>query len=393
MSQPQPAGRPTEQPADIGRSRRVDARHHVVDARHHVVGARHHGDVDARGARSDFAVNVAVDTPPAFVAEAIAAEIPRLASYPDPAPATEALAAELGVPTGCVLLTNGSAEAFTLVALLRRWVEPVVVEPQFTEPAQALVGTGQHPARWTLDDASGWALDAPALATAHPGADLVVVGNPTNPTSRLHPRDALLHLVDPAVSPDERVLLVDEAFLDVSTDPGQSLVADAASRGGAPHAGADILVTGSLTKTYGLAGLRAGYVVGSPRTIAQLGELQPHWSVNALALAAVLAVCTDEGRAFRAEQRQRLRANAAHLAATLRDLGLAVPVEPDGPFVLARHPRAAALREGLRAKGIAVRRGDTFRGLDDAWLRFAARDAGPVSELADGIRSVLEELP
>lgn len=388
--------------------------------------AGHHGDVDARGARLDLAVNVAVDQPPAFLAEAIAREIPRLAAYPDAAPATAALAAELGVPTECVLLTNGSAEAFTLVAHLTRWRAPLVVEPQFTEPGQALLHAGSAFTAHLLDRGDRWALDPAAIeagcgSAASPVApDLVVVGNPTNPTSRLHPRSDLLRLVDPATTPPDRVLLVDEAFLDVATDPTQTLVRDAASgthRTNAPltsagHSNADltnagltssghtsgdrtrpIIVTGSLTKTYGLAGLRAGYVVSSPDVVRRLRDHQPHWSVSSLALAAVLAVCTPQGRDFRDAQRERLRRNAAHLADTLRARGLHVPVDPDGPFVLAQHPRAAALREGLRAKGIAVRRGDTFRGLDDTWLRFAARDAGPVSELAGGIRAVLEEIP
>ncbi|MCG7321537.1 aminotransferase class I/II-fold pyridoxal phosphate-dependent enzyme [Arsenicicoccus bolidensis] len=380
--------------------------------------AGHHGDVEARGARLDLAVNVAVGQPPAFLAEAIAREIPRLASYPDAAPATATLAAELGVPTECVLLTNGSAEAFTLVAHLVPWRAPLVVEPQFTEPGQALLHAGSAFTAHLLDRADRWALDPAAVeagcgSAASPVApDLVVVGNPTNPTSRLHPRTELLRLVDPATTPPDRVLLVDEAFLDVSTDPTQTLVRDAASgthrtsagltsagsAGSAASAREDdrtrpIIVTGSLTKTYGLAGLRAGYVVSSPDVVRRLRDHQPHWSVSSLALAAVLAVCTPQGRDFRDAQRERLRRNAAHLADTLRARGLQVPVDPDGPFVLAQHPRAAALREGLQAKGIAVRRGDTFRGLDDTWLRFAARDAGPVSELAGGIRAVLEEIP
>ena len=346
----------------------------------------HHGDVEARGARLDLAVNVAVAQPPAFVAEAIVREVPRLAAYPDPTAATETLAAELGVPAGCVLLTNGSAEAFTLVARLRPWREPLVLEPQFTEPAEALRHAGTPATAHLLDPATGWAVDGASVPAA---ADLVVVGNPTNPTSRLHPREQILRLVDTATTPDDRVLLVDEAFLDVSTDPAQTVVPDAACRTAGDRT---ILVTGSLTKTFGLAGLRAGYVVGPEREIDRLRRLQPHWSVNALALAAVLTVCTPRGRDFRDEQRARLRANASHLAATLRACGLHVPVDPDGPFVLAQHPRAASLREGLRATGIAVRRADTFWGLDDTWLRFAARDSGPVDELAAGIRQIEEEI-
>ncbi|WP_409485539.1 aminotransferase class I/II-fold pyridoxal phosphate-dependent enzyme [Arsenicicoccus dermatophilus] len=349
----------------------------------------HHGDVDARGARLDLAVNVAVPEPPAFVTAAIGREVARLAAYPDPRAATAALAEDLGVPAGCLLLTNGSAEAFQLVARLRPWRGPVVVEPQFTEPGLELVAAGTAPAWHALDEGTGWALDADLLRDRHPDADLVVVGNPTNPTSRLHPRAELLRLVDPATTPDDRVLLVDEAFLDVSTDPTQTLVADAVTDRPGERA---VLVTGSLTKTYGLAGVRAGFLVGPAPLVARLAQRQVHWSVNSLALAAVLAVCTPQGRAFRDAQRERLVRNAGHLAAMVRELGLRVPVDPGGPFVLAHHPHAEQLRERLRDEhGIAVRRADTFRGLDPTWIRIAARDPEQVAELADGIRTILQE--
>ncbi|MBD4652300.1 aminotransferase class I/II-fold pyridoxal phosphate-dependent enzyme, partial [Xanthomonas citri pv. citri] len=83
-------------------------------------------------------------------------------------------------------------------------------------------------------------------------ADLVVVGNPTNPTGRLHPATDLLALRRPG-----RVLVVDEAFMD-ATDESQSLIGSDMD---------DLLVLRSLTKTYGLAGIRAGYVVGDSQLV------------------------------------------------------------------------------------------------------------------------------
>jgi len=64
----------------------------------------------------------------------------------------------------------------------------------------------------------------------------------------------------------------------------------------------------------------------------------------------------------------------SHLVARLTEAGLDVVREPAGPFVLVHHPHAARLRDGLRRKGLAVRRGDTFPGLGPQWLRIAARE-------------------
>ncbi|MEV6595138.1 aminotransferase, partial [Streptomyces acidicola] len=74
---------------------------------------------------------------------------------------------------------------------------------------------------------------------------------------------------------------------------------------------------------------------------------------------------------------RRIAADRAHLVAGLREFapdGLVVAEPAEGPFVLVRLARAARVRHHLRGLGFAVRRGDTFPGLDDGWLRLAVRD-------------------
>ena len=87
-------------------------------------------------------------------------------------------------------------------------------------------------------------------------ADLVIVGNPTNPTAVLHTREQLLALRRPG-----RILVIDEAFADSIPGEPESLAAEALP---------DVLVLRSLTKTWSLAGLRVGYALGSPDLLARL---------------------------------------------------------------------------------------------------------------------------
>ena len=87
-------------------------------------------------------------------------------------------------------------------------------------------------------------------------ADLVVVGNPTNPTSVLHTREQFLALRRPG-----RIVVVDEAFADSIPGEPQSLAGDALP---------DVLVLRSLTKTWALAGLAGGLCAGSPELLARL---------------------------------------------------------------------------------------------------------------------------
>ncbi len=81
-----------------------------------------------------------------------------------------------------MLPTAGAAEAFTLIARMRPWQHPVVVHPQFTEPHAALEQAGHRV------DTVLCRPDSTLDVTSVPDeADLVVIGNPTNPTGVLHP--------------------------------------------------------------------------------------------------------------------------------------------------------------------------------------------------------------
>lgn len=340
----------------------------------------HHGDTEARGVEVDFAVNVVSPYPPDFVVSAMNNALARIAEYPDERAAHAQLAAHLGVAPDSLLLVNGVAEAFTLIAAMRPWTAPAVVHPQFTEPEAALRAAGHAPHRVILSPESDFSLGSAAVPEA---ADLMMVGNPTNPTSRLHPADRLLELCVPG-----RLLVVDEAFIDVTPDSGplvatgESLLPLAATRRG-------ILVLRSLTKTFGLAGIRAGYVVGHPAEIACLARLRPPWSVNSLALAAVQAIATRPGDAYVATMASLLEERRPEQVAGLAQRGFQVVPGSAGPFLLARHPRAATIRRELRDRGVAVRRGDTFPGLDGTWVRLALRGAKERARLFEALDAIL----
>ncbi|MCC9685388.1 Rv2231c family pyridoxal phosphate-dependent protein CobC [Streptomyces sp. MNU103] len=327
---------------------------------------RHHGDAEVRddgGALVDLAVNVRADTPPDWLRDRIAASLAGLAAYPDGRAARAAVAARHGLPVERVLLTAGAAEAFVLLARALKVSRPVVVHPQFTEPEAALRDAGHTVDRVLLRESDGFRLDPAAVPE---DADLVVVGNPTNPTSVLHPAGVLAGLARPG-----RTLVVDEAFMDAVPGEREAL----AGRTDVPG----LVVLRSLTKTWGLAGLRIGYVVAAAETVALLERAQPLWPVSTPALAAAEA-CVSPAALVEAEEAARVvAANRAYLIAGLRDFashGLRVVEPAEAPFVLVRVPDGAAVRERLRTLGYATRRGDTFPGLGTEWLRLAVRDRG-----------------
>jgi histidinol-phosphate aminotransferase len=332
----------------------------------------HHGDLEVGDGLVDLAVNVRAGTPPPWLLDAITASLTDLAAYPRQDAAVAAVAHRHGVAPDRVLLTAGAAEAFVLIARAFRPRHPVVVHPQFTEPEAALRSAGHLVDRVILRPENGFALDPSAVPA---DADLVVIGNPTNPTSVLHRADELRELARP-----DRILVVDEAFMDAVPGEPESLV-------GASIPG--LVVVRSLTKTWGLAGLRVGYVVAGAGLVEQLAAVQPHWPVSTPALAAAIA-CSNERAVAEADQAaldiERQRVHLLDGLGTVK--GLSTYGVARAPFVLVHLPGAAGVRESLRGQGFAVRRGDTFPGLGPDWLRIAVRP----EDVTDQLVKVLIEL-
>jgi histidinol-phosphate aminotransferase len=336
---------------------------------------RHHGDREVGAGLVDLAVNVRVPQPPAWLRDVLAAGLADLAAYPDATEATHAVARHHGRRPDEVLLTAGAAEAFTLLARALRPAEisrAVVVHPQFTEPEVALTVAGHRVDRVVLPEAPGFKLDPEAVPD---DADLVVVGNPTNPTSVLHPAAALRRLARPG-----RVVVVDEAFMDAVPGEPESLSGERLP---------GVVVVRSLTKTWGLAGLRAGYVVGDADVVARCAAVQPAWSVSSLALLATRACCTPRADAEGSAAAVDLAVNREHLVRRLTEIGLQPVTPATAPFVLVRAPRGLEVRESLRCRGFAVRRGDTFPGLGGDWLRIAVRAPDVTDALTLALADVL----
>jgi histidinol-phosphate/aromatic aminotransferase/cobyric acid decarboxylase-like protein len=313
---------------------------------------RLHGDAVAAPGMLDFAVNVWPGERPAALRAALRAALddPR---YPDDRAAREAVAARHGRDDDEVLALNGACEGFWLLAHALRPRVAACVHPSFTEPEAALRASGAEIVRIARDPRD-WSFDPAAVPER---ANIVVLGNPNNPTGAVDATASILELLQPG-----RVVVVDESFMDFVPEPAPTLA-------GEPRQG--LVVVRSLTKLWTLAGIRAGYLLAPPQLVAALAAQRQPWSVNALALAA-LEACAREVATPR-----RVSAEVAHARAELLGAIQALPRvrawSGAANFLLLEVPDGEAVVDALRAAGIAVRPASSFPGLGEDHIRVAVR--------------------
>jgi histidinol-phosphate aminotransferase len=184
-----------------------------------------------------------------------------------------------------------------------------------------------------------WSLPA-AFGAPATGLKLAFLPNPNSPTGTMVSREAILELADRLTCP----LLVDEAYVEFADFSCVDLVAR----------NEKILVSRSLSKSYGLAGLRFGYIVAQPQLIAELVKMKDSYNCDSLSITAATAAIDDQ--AWLIDNRRKIVATRGRLAGGLAHLGFdAIPSQAN--FVWCSHPRqpAKSLYEQLKAAHLLVR--------------------------------------
>ena len=347
-------------------------------------GGRHHGAHGGALARSldvserdllDFSQNVnPLGVPPQALEAARRALDEEAGRYPDlDYPRLRgALATYLGAPPENIVPTNGGAEALFLAARSAgAGGKALILEPTFSEYAAAALAAGLEPVRRVARrQEDNFRLDLAALDDLE-GVALVFLCNPNNPTGDALTRDEVLEVVG-HVRERNAVLVVDEAFADFA--PEVSVVA---------AVGGGLYVARSFTKFFAIPGLRLGCLVCSEPARAQ--ELQPSWSVNAVAAAAGAAAVRDRG--FVASSLAEVVRLREQLFEALEALPGLSPFRGAANFLLVRGP--AGLPARLARRGVLVRGCEPFPGLGAGYFRVAVRGAADNERLLAAIREEL----
>ena len=277
---------------------------------------------------------------------AIRGALDDLAYYPDGSgyELKHALERKFGVPPERVVLGNGSNDVLELVA--RSFLTPadsaVYSRHAFLVYPLVVQAIG---AKHIEVPAKAFGSDLEAMARAiREDTKLVFLANPNNPTGTFNDWASVRAFVERV--PGDVLVVLDEAY-------GEYLPAAQQS----PSLGwitqhPNVVVTRTLSKAYGLAGLRIGFAVADPRVADLMNRVRQPFNVNHLAMVAAVAALDDE--AFIAKSRETNAAGLRQLAEGFRALGLEC-IPSLGNFISVRVGDAARVYAALLAKGVIVR--------------------------------------
>jgi aspartate/methionine/tyrosine aminotransferase len=205
---------------------------------------------------------------------------PTIYGYP---PLLEAIAHLKGVASECVVEATGTSLAnhLAMSALFAPGDEVLIEEPTYELILNAALYLGARVRRFPRHAAQNFALD-PSEVAKHltPHTRLIVLCNLHNPSGTLATEQQLRAVGDLAASVGARVL-VDEVYLECLHHPPVAT---------ALHLGPQFVVTSSLTKAYGLSGLRCGWILAEPALAQQMWQLNDLFAASPVHVAELLSV-------------------------------------------------------------------------------------------------------
>jgi cobyric acid synthase CobQ len=356
----------------------------------------------------DFSANINPLGPPEYLWNVLAARMTDIVHYPDPESAEliQALAEQYRIPAEQIVPGNGTSDLLyaTLRALSTVGTNPcvrpplrdkdrhrglplrptgkniqraVIPVPAYIDYRHACERAGIEVLPLPLSADDDFQPNVEQISGQLQAGDLLILGQPNNPTGRIINRDALLALADQ--HPDV-LFLLDEAFAD--------FVAGYTSLAGCRE---NIITLCSLTKLFAVPGLRLGFLAASEKLCNAIKEQLAPWSVNALAQAAGKAMIGDAE--YVSKTREIVRRNREILCRDLAGIPALQVVPGTADFLLIRLEStitAAELADQLlQQAGIAIRVCANYEGLDERYFRVAVRSEEENSRLVAALQKVL----
>ena len=335
----------------------------------------------------DFSISTNPLGAPKKAQESIRQHLNLIHHYPDPDHEwlLEALAKSVGVAPNNVVVGNGSTELIYLFneVFLENGYEAVIPVPTFSEYKAAIERLGGNMVFIKCDSANNFKLKPEELEKAiSKKTRIIFLCNPNRPTGWHYENDDFLRII--RVAAEKNVLVFfDEDYIDFVDNNKRYSMAEYVNEYN------NLFVLRSLTKFFGLAGIRIGFGIGSPDLVKILKKAKMPWSVNSLAMFGAAEAVKDT------DFIKRTRLLVSNSRREMREMFKSVPwlkVHPsETNFLLVEIIQgdltSTQLAEGLVKKGLLIRDCKDFDGLNNRFFRVTVRRPEENRKLVEQIKS------
>ena len=310
--------------------------------------------------------------------------------YPDPDPVEfkDEIAKYVGhgVKDENIVLGSGSIELiYSITEILPRGFKALIPVPSFSEYEKAALRVGGETVFVQLPE--NFALETEKIKKAVTGdTKILYVCNPHSPSGTLYSKEAVLNLVEFC---DKKgvIFSIDENYIEFAEKGQDTTLA------GMVKEFENLFVIRSVTKFYGMAGIRLGYGIAAPSVVDKLETVKLPWSINSLASYATLAAFSDTE--FIENTKKTIAKERTQLTKSLNEVqGLHVYPSVTN-FVLVkitnRKITSTKLKEALAKEHMLIRDCCTFVGLDNSYFRVTVRSARDNQKLVRSIGQILEK--
>lgn len=332
----------------------------------------------------DFSSNVNPFHLPYNISEIICSNVRKISKYPEreSLDLKEALGKYLNIATENIVVGNGSADIIYRIVYTFKPSSSIVLFPTFGEYEQALLSVGTKIDYLKLKERDNFNLPVGELADRVGKLDIIFLCNPNNPTGTLIPRKDLIYLTT-KLHGEKTLLILDEAFIDLTEE--HSLV-DVAVKS------KNLIVLRSMTKFFGLAGLRLGYAVGSKEIVKQIQKTGQPWPVNIFAQVAGQAIL--QNKKFKKASKMNLLQERDYLHRQLCRIKGLKTFQSAANFILVKIEgslSAAQLQKKLLENGLLIRDCSSFRGLNNKYFRIAVRKHDENMRLMNELEKIINK--
>lgn len=329
----------------------------------------------------DFSANINPLGFPPVIEETVNSNIKTILHYPDPdcCELRKILAAKYLCNEANIVVGNGSTELFYLIPRAASARRGFLFQPTFTEFKRSLRCLGITVDEIICNESDQFRVDLrkindyrlkhwPTNLNNTPDSypNIIFLCNPNNPTGHLIKKDDILDLTRGL---SDTLVVVDEAFMEFTSKPEQFSVIPYASEI------ENLIVVRSLTKLFGIPGIRLGFLVAHSKITEMLSAHKEPWSVNSLAQFIGKAAIGDNG--FVAKSREYTNKEKIFLYSELSKISGIHAFEPSVNFILAKLTKdelsASVLYERLIKFGIVIRNCSNFATLSEKYFRVAVR--------------------